>query len=94
MLYRIDTEQLEEAERRLADFIDHCVDQLARVEEIVKSTPVRWDSIAARAYADRHQSWVSSAQDMAVHLRAVHERATTARNAYQAAAAANLRMFG
>lgn len=94
MSYTVDIEMLADAERRLDDFARHCEEQLNRVEALVASNHLRWTGEGAAAYESRHSDWLESGKQMRLHIVAIKERAGTAQSAYQAALAANMKMFG
>lgn len=93
MAYTVDVEALADASRMLRDYADHCAEQLVAVEKLVSSSHLRWTGEAATEYENRHRDWVQRAESMKQHIVAVRDRAEAARAAYQAALAANVKMF-
>lgn len=93
MSYTVDVEALADAVRILTGYADHCSEQLVAVEKLVSSSHLRWTGEAAGEYEARHRDWVQRADSMRQHVVAVRDRGAAAAAAYDAALAANLKMF-
>jgi WXG100 family type VII secretion target len=89
----VDFAELEQFERHAQQTIDEVERQLADLAGYLASLHGSWTGSAAQAWADYQRRWDAAAKDLQAGLAELHRIVRTARGNYQAALAANLRMW-
>lgn len=88
-----DFAELEQFERHAQQAIDEVERQLADLAGYLAPLHGSWTGSAAQAWADYQRRWDAAATDLQAGLAELHRIVRTARGNYQAALAANLRMW-
>lgn len=88
-----DFAELEQFERYARQTIDEIERQLADLAGFLAPLHQQWTGSAAQAWAEYQRRWDAAAADLQASLVELHRVLRTARGNYQAALAANLRMW-
>jgi early secretory antigenic target protein ESAT-6 len=89
-----DFAELEQAEQYAKQTFDEIDRLLSDLERFLAPLREQWTGSAARAWVDYQRRWDAAAADLQASLRELHRIVGTSRGNYQAAVAANLRMWG
>jgi ESAT-6 family protein len=84
---------LEQAEQDAKRTFDEIERQLGDLERFLAPLREQWTGSAAQAWADYQRRWDAAAADLQASLTELHRIVGTSRGNYQAALAANLRMW-
>lgn len=85
--------ELERFEQQAKQAIEEIERQLADLRAFLAPLRENWTGAAAQAWAGYQQRWDSAAADLQDSLVELHRVVRTSRGNYQAALAANLRMW-
>ena len=91
--FAVDLDRMQAVTDRMARF-DTALDvHLGELDAELARLHATWSGDAARAQHDAHEEWMNAARRMRAALATMQAIATTAHGNYQAAAAANVRMW-
>lgn len=89
----VDLEELDATVVRLGAYVEYLEDKLGALDHRVASLRDSWTGDAAEAHRTAHTEWAAGAHQMREGVDSMRRVARTARDSYQSAVAANLRMF-
>ncbi|MEV5834253.1 WXG100 family type VII secretion target [Nocardia sp. NPDC052112] len=75
----------------LAGFISDHLDDIDA--EVAALTGTDWESVAAQAYSEAHQQWMTGAREFAEGIREISDAARKAHTRYSSAADVNKQML-
>ncbi|MDO3650906.1 WXG100 family type VII secretion target [Nocardia mangyaensis] len=92
--FTFDTDELDRLIGRANGFIGFLTESLDGVNSRMASIQQNWQGAAADAQDQAYREWATGAATVIEGLTQMYNAAVTARDAYSAAAEANLRMSG
>ncbi|MFC6009946.1 WXG100 family type VII secretion target [Nocardia lasii] len=92
--FTFDIDELDQLISRANGFIGFLTSSLDGVNKRVAAIQQNWQGAAAEAQEEAYREWATGAATVIEGITQMYEAAVTARDAYSAAAEANLRMSG
>ncbi|MEV4155562.1 WXG100 family type VII secretion target [Nocardia salmonicida] len=92
--FTFDIDELDQLISRANGFIGFLTDSLDGINNRIASIQQNWQGAAADAQEEAYREWATGAGTVIEGLAQMYNAAVTARDAYSAAAEANLRMSG
>ncbi|WP_169811640.1 WXG100 family type VII secretion target [Nocardia shimofusensis] len=86
--------ELEDIVIRLNGFSGFLADSLSGLQQRIDDVQQKWNGAAADAQAEAFRQWMAGATDVSDGIDAIKQAIVDARNRYESAASANLRMLG
>ncbi|MGY4103920.1 WXG100 family type VII secretion target [Nocardia sp. R16R-3T] len=92
--FSVDLDELEQIISRLSGLAAFVADHLDEIDErITTLRGTGWEGVAAQAYSEAHQQWISGAREFAEGIRDMSDAAKSAHGAYSEAAEVNSKMM-
>ncbi|MEV6214915.1 WXG100 family type VII secretion target [Nocardia sp. NPDC051833] len=92
--FTFDIDELDQLISRANGFIGFLTESLDAINDRVAAMQQNWQGTAAEAQEQAYREWATGAATVFEGLTQMYNATVTARDAYSAAAAANLRMSG
>ncbi|MFE6922858.1 WXG100 family type VII secretion target [Nocardia sp. NPDC057663] len=92
--FTFDIDELDQLISRANGFIGFLTESLDGINNRMSSIQQNWQGAAADAQEEAYREWATGAATVIEGLTQMYDAAVTARDAYSAAAEANLRMSG
>ncbi|MFE3541470.1 WXG100 family type VII secretion target [Nocardia sp. NPDC059177] len=92
--FTFDIDELDQLISRANGFIGFLTDSLDGIDKRIVSVQQNWQGAAADAQEQAYREWATGAATAIEGITQMYNAAVTARDAYSAAAEANLRMSG
>ncbi|MFD6393050.1 WXG100 family type VII secretion target [Nocardia sp. NPDC055029] len=92
--FTFDIDELDQLISRANGFIGFLTESLDGINNRIASIQQSWQGAAADAQEEVYREWATGAATVIEGLTQMYDAAVTARDAYSAAAEANLRMSG
>ncbi|WP_054815712.1 WXG100 family type VII secretion target [Nocardia arizonensis] len=91
--FRVDIAELEQIIARVSGFIGFLEDSLQGLQQRISAVQQTWTGAAADAQAEAFREWTAGATDVSDGIAVMRQAIVDARDRYEAAATANLRML-
>ena len=92
--FSVDLDDLDRLVARLSGLSGFISDHLDEIDgKVAVLTGTGWESVAAQAYSDAHQQWMTGAREFAEGVREMSDAARRAHTRYSTAADVNRQML-